>query len=37
MGDHAAATRSWSDAAQIMREIDHPKETEARQRLSGAS
>jgi tetratricopeptide (TPR) repeat protein/DNA-binding XRE family transcriptional regulator len=37
MGDHAAATQSWGDAAQIMRELDHPREAEARQRLSAAS
>jgi tetratricopeptide (TPR) repeat protein len=36
-GDPAAATRSWRDAAQILRELDHPREAEARQRLSAAS
>jgi hypothetical protein len=37
MGDPAAATRSWGEAAQILRELDHPREAEARQRLSGAT
>ena len=37
MGDLPAATRSWCDAAQILRELDHPREAEARRRLSGSS
>jgi tetratricopeptide (TPR) repeat protein len=37
MGDHPAATRSWCDAAHILRELDHPREAEARQRLTDAS
>jgi tetratricopeptide (TPR) repeat protein/transcriptional regulator with XRE-family HTH domain len=32
-GDHTAATRAWGEAAEILEELDHPREGEARQRL----
>ena len=33
-GDQAAATRSWRAAAEILGQLDHPREADARQRLS---